>query len=165
LLKRIGVDALVVALVRDRASEEHDALRWERDENVLHRLDRIALTGITARIHSRVVEALDRLALDQLCPSDRLVGIGEPKTQRRAVKCRRHDHDLRIVGRAPSAARRRSAEIGSLAITRTFITALHYLAAADGRRLPRRWRAVTEGLVEQPSNGSKDRRAFWPNDD
>src|SRR5438132_14314901 len=52
LLQCVGVDALVVAPFRDGASEEHDTLRREGDENVLHRLDRIALTGVTVSVES-----------------------------------------------------------------------------------------------------------------
>jgi hypothetical protein len=57
----IGVDALV-APFRGGASEEPEALRQEGDENVLHRLDRIALTGVTVSVESGVVEALDCLS-------------------------------------------------------------------------------------------------------
>jgi hypothetical protein len=64
---------------RRQGSEQHDPFGREGDENVLHRLDGIALTSVTASVQSRVVEALDRLALDQLRPSDRLIGVGEPK--------------------------------------------------------------------------------------
>src|ERR1035441_4069493 len=82
LLQSVGVDALVVAPLRAGSSEEHDPLCREGGENVLHRLDRIALTGIAVSIQSCLVEALDCLLLHQLCPSDRLVGVREPKTQR-----------------------------------------------------------------------------------
>jgi hypothetical protein len=64
-----------------------------------HRLDRVTLTGVTVSVESGVFEALDCVSLHPLCPSDRLVGIREPKAQRRAVKRRRHDHDLRVVDR------------------------------------------------------------------
>ena len=49
LLQYVGVDALVIALLGDGASEEHDALRREGDKNTLHRFDRMALTNVTAR--------------------------------------------------------------------------------------------------------------------
>ena len=49
LLQYVGVDALVIALLGDGASEGHDALRREGDKNILHRLDRMALTSVTAR--------------------------------------------------------------------------------------------------------------------
>ena len=35
LLQCVGVDALVIALLGDGASEEHDALSREGDENIL----------------------------------------------------------------------------------------------------------------------------------
>jgi hypothetical protein len=134
LLQCVGVDALVIAPLGDRASEQHDPFGREGDENVLHRLDGIALTSVTASVQSRVVEALDRLALDQPRPSDRLIGVGGPKAQERAVKRRRHDHDLRVIDRA---AKRRMQTIGgnrSVATTSTFITSLH-ISLADGNRL------------------------------
>lgn len=59
LLQFVGVDALVVAPFRGGASEEHDALRREGDENVLHRLERIALTGDAVSVDPGVVESLD----------------------------------------------------------------------------------------------------------
>lgn len=109
LLQFVGVDALVVAPFRHGATERHDALRWEGDENVLNRRERIALTGDTVSVDPGVVESLDCLSLDQLCPSDRLVGVGEPKAKSRAVKRRRHDQDLRVIG---SPSKRSAQTIG-----------------------------------------------------
>jgi hypothetical protein len=100
LPRRGRVDALVVALFGDKASEGHDPLRWEGDENVCHRRDRIAPTGVTGNVQPDVVETLDCVSLHRLCPSDRVVGVGEPKAQRRVVKRRRHNHDLHVVDRA-----------------------------------------------------------------
>src|SRR5450631_3632529 len=49
LLQYVGVGALVIALLGDGVSKGHDALRREVDQNTLHRLDRMALTNVTAR--------------------------------------------------------------------------------------------------------------------
>jgi CheY-like chemotaxis protein len=117
LLQCVRVDALVVALFGGGPTEEHDALRREGDENVFHRLDRITFTGDTVGVQSGVVEALDRLTLHQLCPSDRLVGVGQPKAQRRTVKGRRHDQYLRVVGRT---LKRRAQPIGGNRLGRDY---------------------------------------------
>ena len=78
-LQGVSVNTLVVTLFGAGAREEQDALGWERHENSLHCLDRIALTGVTACVQSGVIEAIRRLALYQLCSSDGLIGVGEPE--------------------------------------------------------------------------------------
>ncbi|MGZ4287427.1 MAG: hypothetical protein ACXVHB_24575 [Solirubrobacteraceae bacterium] len=127
LPRRGRVDALVVAVLGDKASEGNDPLRWGGDENVCHRRDRIALTGVTESVQPDVVETLDCVSLHRLCPSDRDVGVGEPKAQRRAVKRGRHNHDLHVVDRA--TARRAQTIAGHrLARDHQKPSSLHYVA-------------------------------------
>lgn len=88
---------------------------------------------MTASVQSGVVEGLHCLSLHELCASDRVVGVGEPKAQERAVNTGATTMISALSIAPPSAARKRSAEVGSLAITRTFITSLHYLAREQNR--------------------------------
>ena len=101
-----------------RATEKHDALRRERDEHVLHRLDRIALTAITVSIQPRVIEALGPTV--SCCTSfARRIASSASESQKRSADRWSAGATTMISASAlasPSAARKRSAEIGSLAI-------------------------------------------------
>jgi hypothetical protein len=62
LQQRVGVDAFVKAPVDHGASDKHGALLQKGNKNIVHRVDRIALTGVTANVQSRIVETLDRVS-------------------------------------------------------------------------------------------------------
>lgn len=127
-LPRCGrVDALVLALLGDKASEGHDPLRWGGDENVCHRRDRIAHAGVTGSVQPDVVEALDCVSLHRLCTSDRVVDVGEPKCLAPSGKRRRHNHDLRVVDRATTRGAQTIAG-HRLARDHQKPSSLHYLA-------------------------------------